>query len=349
MVTKYIKGKGLWVLAAVLLIGAGLLTTGVYAAGLTVKAHPLQNTGANRQITYSPTWSSAAAIVTRGESSVLTLNGSDQVTSVTVGGTKASGCVNVKVDLLNAAASILDTATVAIQTVAGTYSQVVTLPLGTVAYRNVAKVSAAYTATAVPIAFDAASSFSAKAASLTWAHTVGAAGTNRILIVGVSYRTGGTSITGVTYGGQSLTFIGGISVTGGRVELWYIVAPLTGTNDVVVSGTGKKEKIAGATSWTGVHQTTPLGAAAFATGTSITPSVNVTSATGEVVVDTVEATDSASLAVGGAQTQWWNVSQGSYLGGGSSESGAATTTMSWTLSGSFDWSIGAVPLKQAQP
>jgi hypothetical protein len=142
---KHIKGRGLWVLAA-LLIGAGLLTTGVYASGITVKAQPLQNTGANRQITYSPTWSSAAAAVTRDESSTLTLNGSDQVTSVTVGGTKASGAANVKVDLLDASATILDTATVALPSAAGTYSTVATLTSGTIPYRNAAKVAARYTA-----------------------------------------------------------------------------------------------------------------------------------------------------------------------------------------------------------
>jgi hypothetical protein len=268
---------------------------------------------------------------------------------VTVGGTKASGSANVKVDLLDPSATILDTATVAIPTAAGAYSQVVTLPLGTIRYRDAAKVAATYTATSVPIAFDAASFASANATGLTWAHTVGAAGANRILIVGIGFDPRGATVTGVTYGGQPLTLIGGVSATSSRVELWRIVAPLTGTNNVVVTGTGAKEKIAGATSWTGVHQTTPLGTAAFATGTSITPTVNVTSATGDVVVDTVMAVDTASLTVGAGQTQRWNVALGDYMGGGSSEPGAATTTMSWTLSGSFTWSIGAVPLKQAQP
>lgn len=348
--TKHIKGKGLWVGAgiAALLAVVVLFSTQAFSAGMTVTAQPLQNAGGD--LTYSSNYSGAPAVVTRHESSDLTLNVSNQVTGVTVQGTKASGGANVKVDLLDLSATILDTATVALPVAVGAYSQAVTLPLGTVLYHKVAKVSAVYTATAtsVPIAFDAASFASGSLASLTWSHTVGTAGTNRILIVGIGYDPRGASVTGVTYGGQPLTLVGGISATSSRVELWRIVAPLSGPNNVVVSGTGAKEKIAGATSWTGVHQTTPLGTAAFATGTSITPSVGVASATGEVVVDTVMIVDTASLTVGVGQTQRWNGPLGDYKGGGSSALGAAATTMSWTLSGSFTWSIGAVPLKQAQ-
>src|SRR5258708_6597863 len=62
------------------------------------------------------------------------------------------------------------------------------------------------------IAFDTASSANtgtATASSLTWSHTVGAAGTNRILIVGVSIRNNSSqTVSSVTYGGTALTLVG---------------------------------------------------------------------------------------------------------------------------------------------
>ena len=69
--------------------------------------------------------------------------------------------------------------------------------------------------------------------SLTFSHTIGAAGTNRLLIVGVSIRnTGaGDTVNTVTYGGVGLTRAG-FRANGNRsrVEIWRLVAPATGTN-----------------------------------------------------------------------------------------------------------------------
>ncbi len=73
--------------------------------------------------------------------------------------------------------------------------------------------------------------------------------------------------------------------------------------------------------------------------------VDVTSASDEVVVDVVGARNAASLTVGAGQTQRWNLGVGVIDGGGSSESGAATVTMSWTLSDTFEWAIAGVSLK----
>ena len=72
---------------------------------------------------------------------------------------------------------------------------------------------------------------------------------------------------------------------GDRVELWYKVAPLTGANNIVVSLPSSVHLMAGATSWTGVHQTTPLGTAGNATGTSSTATANVTTVSRDALVD----------------------------------------------------------------
>ena len=156
MVTKHIKGRGVWIwgAAAALLAVTVLLSNQAFSASTTVTARPLQNSGGD--LTYTTDYSSASAIVTRHESSDLTINGSDQVTNVTVQGTKASGAANVTVDLLDAADTILDTATVALSSASGAYSTAAALTLGTVAYSSVVKVSSAYSASApVTITLDA--------------------------------------------------------------------------------------------------------------------------------------------------------------------------------------------------
>ena len=126
-----------------LLMGVGLLASQAYSTAITVTGEPLQNpTG---PLTYSSDYSGASAVVTRHESSDFTVNVSDQVTAVTVQGTKASGDANLKVDLKDASATVLDTATVALPSAAGAYNTLANLTLGTIVYDTVATVSADYT------------------------------------------------------------------------------------------------------------------------------------------------------------------------------------------------------------
>ena len=132
-----------------LLIGVGLLASQAYSTAITTTAEPLQNPAG--PLIYSSDYSGASAVVTRHESSDLTLNGSDQVTGVTVQGTKADCAADVKVDLLDTSATILDTATVALPAAAGAYSTLANLTLGTVAYNKAATVSAVYTFVPIPV------------------------------------------------------------------------------------------------------------------------------------------------------------------------------------------------------
>jgi hypothetical protein len=216
------------------------------------------------------------------------------------------------------------------------------------------------------ITFDAASAqagSSSGSTSLTWSHTVTSAGSDRILIVGVGVDQNQSccrTVTGVTYGGVSMAVVpSGISTNANRTrsELWYLVNPPTGTNNVVVTLSGSADVRAGATSYTGVNQATPLGTAIGATGSSSTASVSgVSSAAGELVVDAaaLESTSSYFTAPGAGQTSRYT-SHGTDGGGsnnnvpiaGSSEPGAASVTMSWSMEASKAWAIVAVPLKPA--
>ena len=124
------------------------------------------------------------------------------------------------------------------------------------------------------IAFDAASSATTTTATLEWTHTVGAGGADRFLFVGITWRANDTpaaqTLNTVTYGGQSLTRIGAanrVIGTGNRVhEIWRLINPPTGANTLTATFSAAVQAAGGATSWTGVDQTTPLGTEAQASG-----------------------------------------------------------------------------------
>jgi uncharacterized repeat protein (TIGR01451 family) len=205
------------------------------------------------------------------------------------------------------------------------------------------------------VTFDAASSTdtgSGSAVSRTFSHTT--SGSDRILIVGVSiFRNSSQSVSSVTYAGTGLTYVGSSTYANEvRTEIWRLMAPATGANNIVVTLSSSAAFVAGASSFTGVHQTTPLGSFFSATNDSGNPSVNVTGVnTGEVVIDTLGVRDITTATVGAGQTQRWNrqTTGDKVVGAGSTEprGGSSTVTMSWSLSDQRKWAIGAVALKPA--
>jgi hypothetical protein len=190
--------------------------------------------------------------------------------------------------------------------------------------------------------------------SKTVSHTT--SGSNRLMIIGVSINPDNDQyVTSVTYAGQALTKLAHAVISDdARAELWYRVAPATGTNDAVVTFNRGNEDggVIGVMTFTGVDQTTPFGTHATATGDGTSASVNVSSATGQLVfgVFASEAEDLPTLTVGPGQTEYWNIRSDIHdgaFGGGSTEPGASTVTMSWSLSSADDWAIVAVPIKPA--
>lgn len=189
--------------------------------------------------------------------------------------------------------------------------------------------------------------------SITYALTV-TSGT--AVVVGVTLRQGNTC-SSVTYAGSNLTQLG--AVTNGtdvRVELWGIVSPATGANNVVVThtATGSNGRVvSGAVSLTGTDTSSPFGTPVTATGNSTSPSVSVTSGSNDMVVDTLSMINSTvsqeTATVGASQTQRWNqiTANGTSnivpVGAGSTEAGAGgSTTMSWTLNNIVNWAQAGV-------
>lgn len=91
----------------------------------------------------------------------------------------------------------------------------------------------------------------------TYAHTV--SGSNRMLLVSVLGGAAfGDNITGVTYDSVSMTLAGKSAVSGDRWNyLFYLVAPNTGTHNIVISDGGSGSGATTAVSYTGVNQTVP--------------------------------------------------------------------------------------------
>jgi hypothetical protein len=193
--------------------------------------------------------------------------------------------------------------------------------------------------------------------SLSFSHTVSASGSDSFLLVTVGTVNGAQNVTSVTYGGASLTRIGGITDASGKVstDLWYMKAPATGTADVVVTLAGDASISAGATTFFGVDQTTPYSATAFAQGGGGTASVTLASAPGELVVDGVVGDAISTFNVGANQTQLWSELTGNTpkdpWNASSTEAGAASVTVSWTKTGTGvgHWASGALSLRAAGP
>jgi uncharacterized repeat protein (TIGR01451 family) len=206
------------------------------------------------------------------------------------------------------------------------------------------------------ITVDHSSSATANASTLTWAHTIGS-GSDRVLVVGVSIRNAGRQVSGVTYGGAPLTFIGARNNHDNtvRTEMWFQTAPTVGTANVVVTLTRSARMVGGAVSFFGVSASAPLGTFVANNSTdngTDDPSVVVTSAAGEMIVSALSTQGSAGTVTPLAgQTQRWNrfygTGGGDAAGFGSTAPGAASVTMGWTKTGTARWAIGAVPLQPA--
>ena len=195
--------------------------------------------------------------------------------------------------------------------------------------------------------------------TLTIPHTT--AGTNRLMIVGVSINIGhnnAAAVSGVTWNGTALTQIGAHNDAGGtrRVEQWYLLAPAMGTFNVVVTvnipSAVNEGVVAGVTTFTGVDQTVPLGSFVSADGAAGAFSqLDVPSVINGMVLDTLAIGGNRGATVPGPQVTQWNTNTGGGTGGtditavGTSRTGAPNVPISETFTGgTTNWSYGAVSI-----
>ena len=201
--------------------------------------------------------------------------------------------------------------------------------------------------------------FTNAALSTTFSHTTPALA-NRLMIVAVHLNTTNstaTTVASVTYAGQALAFGSGVSDGGApntRTELWFIVAPATGTNNVVVTvqnvTAGQSvESLIGVTTYVDVDQNLTGSLAYTNLGNNTTPTTTLAgTAAGDMVFDYTTARMNAggtlTAAVGPGQTQLYNATSNAPLNANDvravasrETSTGANVTMSYTLNASTRW------------
>lgn len=201
------------------------------------------------------------------------------------------------------------------------------------------------------ITYDATTTTSGTASSFTFSHTTTSIG-NRLLTVAVSWASDTVTVSGVTYNSVSMTSVGSQTSTvpnpDRNTQLFRLVGPATGANDVVVTLSASADSVVSSNSFYGVHQTTPVGTWSSNSLGNTGPTINITSVSGDIVIDTLAYDDTTETAtVGSGQTQRWGVNTGGLVAYGSTEGATgSTTTMSWLTSGDgVNWAIGGVALK----
>lgn len=208
----------------------------------------------------------------------------------------------------------------------------------------------------IGILFDAASNsgYQTLQSTYSWSHTC--TGLNGYLTVGVSMLSvAGSQVTGITYNGVSMDRIEDqSSVTGAiRAELWGLVNPSTGTNTISVTLSVALDSVGTATSYTGVHQTSPIEAANTASATNgvgaADATVNITTVADNDWTVNVVATNDTSITAASGNNSKANVS--GTLGSGAMgnigpDTPPSSVTNAWTnVAGLATWSIVAVALR----
>lgn len=206
--------------------------------------------------------------------------------------------------------------------------------------------------TAAPgVSFDLAANSGDQAAASSYSGAAVWNGTSRMLSVDVSMLGPGVTVTAMTYGGATCTFIGSKStVTSlGGVESWRICssdsgAPAAGSNTLAITLSGSIEFVAEWVSRTGVHQTSPTEAFNSAQATNVgaaDATVSITSIADNCVIHGALVANDTSVTAN--QTSRNNV-PGTLGSGANEDTGpitpAGATTVSWTGVGAgATWAI----------
>jgi len=200
------------------------------------------------------------------------------------------------------------------------------------------------------VALDVASSAQStgSGATLSWTHTP--VGTPTAVGVGVSVdKFPSATISGVTYGGVSMT-IENQTVSGeARAAIFGLANPTSGAQTVEITTSVAVDGIVGgAISVTGSDTTQCFSANAIASGFNTVQTVDVASSASELVMDVVSLDLNSALTFDGSQTERWNRTPEGFLRGAcSTETGSATTTMSSSTGVNVNFAMVAASFKVA--
>jgi len=214
------------------------------------------------------------------------------------------------------------------------------------------------------IAFDASSqsgggSLDSSGTTLTWSHTC--TGSNRVLWAAFTYRSAGSAIqvSSATYNGVALTFISRRLVgTAGAgqtcVEQWYLTAPATGANNIVLTLSANINSEASglgggyAVSLTGVDQTTAFDSESTATGSGTAETITITTVATNTALCSAVWSNNGSEYPASTHTRF-----ATFFGNGTHSAGyrtgvaaSGTNTFNWTTSGSYQYGTIVAAFKE---
>lgn len=192
------------------------------------------------------------------------------------------------------------------------------------------------------IAYDTNSDFGgwqAGATSKTWSHTC--SGSDRILVVYVTVSPGVGSVepTSVTYNGVSLTKLGSVAGSSSNIGLWYLLAPASGANNIVVTFASATAWYSWAQSFNGVKTIKNFNSAFVFPSTST--SLNITSSTGNLITDGLLLAANSTPSPGGGQTATYQYGSSNGQASSYKSAGSGSTNMSWTGANQAWLHIGA--------
>lgn len=169
------------------------------------------------------------------------------------------------------------------------------------------------------------------------------------MLTGVTTDPHGETVSSITYNGTNLSLVGTQDTANhARVEIWSLVAPDTGTHDVVVTmaGTGYNGVTVRVMTFTEIEQAAPVLNFSGASGTSTTASTTVTSATDDLIFGVVSSKTGTSVTPGAGQTEYWDVAADESNSSGTIETGAASVTTSRTVDNDI-WAVAAGSIQAA--
>lgn len=189
---------------------------------------------------------------------------------------------------------------------------------------------------------------------------VSTSGTNRVLVVGISYRAHAnptSAVSTMTYGSQSMSSAN-VRATGPTFgpdrtsELLYLVNPdSSAPHDVTINfSPNADEVVAEAVAYKDVSQTAPpYSNATTNNGTGGDPSITITSASNELAIGVLAFYPASNtVTTVSPDVERWNNTNGVNIGGaGADTAGAASATINWTQSNPSDWASSAISLKPA--
>jgi hypothetical protein len=203
-------------------------------------------------------------------------------------------------------------------------------------------------------------SLGSQASTLTWTHSTGLDGADKILLVSVDiFRSNNapTTISSITCDGVALTQVATTSYDANprvRSYVYYLTSPAVGTNNITVTFASTTLAVGGAITYTNVNQATPVLASNISSNSGTNPSVSLTTLDTNLKVlfghlGTYRTSNPTAYNVNDGQTNRWSQTDNVYKGYGSDKTVTnGTVSTSWTPTNTVSWTAIAVLLQPTQ-